>query len=68
MKQDIIYLIQSTCLEIFDVEVVAELERPEEQFGDYATNVAMKLAKPLEKNPREIAQEIVAVLQESVCL
>jgi arginyl-tRNA synthetase len=65
MKQDIINLIQSTCLDLFDVEVVAELERPEEQFGDYATNVAMKLSKPLEKNPREIAQEITTILQKS---
>jgi arginyl-tRNA synthetase len=39
------------------------LERPEEQFGDYATNVAMRLAKELGKNPRDIAQEIAKKLQ-----
>ena len=68
MKQDLIELIQSACFELFEVEVIAELERPEEQFGDYATNVAMKLAKSLERNPRDIAQEIVVKLQESEML
>lgn len=29
------------------------------QFGDYQTNVAMVLAKPARKNPRELAAEIV---------
>lgn len=29
------------------------------QFGDYQTNVAMVLAKPAKKNPRELAAEIV---------
>jgi len=29
------------------------------QFGDYQTNAAMMLAKPLKKNPRELAQEII---------
>lgn len=29
------------------------------QFGDYQTNVAMVLAKPARKNPRELASEIV---------
>jgi len=29
------------------------------QFGDYQSNAAMMLAKPLKKNPREFAQEII---------
>lgn len=42
------------------------LERPrQEGHGDWATNVAMQLAKPFEKNPRELAQEIVSVLEEN---
>ena len=36
-----------------------ELERPEPQYGDYTTNIAMKLAKTLGKNPRELAKQIV---------
>ena len=44
---------------MFDQQVEVQLEVPEEQFGDYATNVAMRLAKQLGQNPREIAQQIV---------
>ena len=37
------------------------LERPRDPaHGDIACNVAMQLAKPLKKNPRELAQAIVA--------
>lgn len=44
-------------------EVVAiELSVPEEQFGDYATNVALQLSKKLGQNPRELAEKIVAEL------
>jgi len=46
------------------VELV--LERPKSaQHGDYACNVAMQLAKPLKRNPREIAKGIVDALPAS---
>ena len=36
------------------------LERPRDPtHGDFATNLAMQLAKALKKNPREIAQQLV---------
>lgn len=35
------------------------------QHGDFATNAAMVLAKPLKKNPREIAGQIVTAMNES---
>lgn len=39
------------------------LERPRNrEHGDWASNIAMKLAKPLGVNPRELAEEIAAVL------
>lgn len=41
------------------------LDRPDPQFGDYATNVAMQLAKPLGKNPRQIAEQIAEKLQQN---
>ena len=43
----------------------AELTRPEPRFGDYATNVAMRLAKPLSRRPRDVAEEIKAKLDAS---
>jgi arginyl-tRNA synthetase len=44
-----------------------ELERPKQaQHGDYACNLAMKLAKPLRRNPRELAAELLAALPPSL--
>jgi arginyl-tRNA synthetase len=51
--------------ELFGVDTPVVLTRPDAQFGDYATNVALQLAKPLGKNPREIAEEIAAKLREN---
>ena len=42
------------------------LERPKSaQHGDYACSVAMQLAKPMKRNPREIAQALVKALPQS---
>lgn len=35
-----------------------EVEYPKENFGDYSTNFAMRSAKFLKKNPREVAEKI----------
>ncbi len=44
------------------VDVV--LERPREiSHGDLATNLALRLAKPLGRNPREVAKQLVAELE-----
>ena len=42
------------------------IERPKQVLhGDYACNLAMQLAKPLRKSPRDIAQALVAALPAS---
>lgn len=51
--------------ELFNTDVSVVLTRPDPQFGDYATNIAMQLAKPLGKNPREIAEQLAEKLRES---
>ncbi len=51
--------------QLYNQDVTVRLDRPDVKFGDYATNVAMQLAKPLSKNPREIAEELAAKLRES---
>src|ERR1043166_7132532 len=44
-------------------DVTPLLERPRDpEYGDWATNLAMTLAKPLGKKPRDIAREIVDAL------
>lgn len=50
-------------MELFNVDVSVELTRPDEQFGDYATSVALQLGQQLNKNPREIAKKIASKLK-----
>lgn len=49
--------------ELFNVDVTPQVSRPAAEFGDYATNVALQLAKPVGKNPREIAEQIADALR-----
>jgi arginyl-tRNA synthetase len=50
---------------LFDHDIDVVVTRPDAQFGDWATNVALQLAKPLGKNPRDIAEEIASKLREN---
>ncbi|HEY0845611.1 MAG TPA: arginine--tRNA ligase [Noviherbaspirillum sp.] len=65
-KQQIIDLFQAALAPIVDgtgLQPNVVLERPRDPaHGDIACNIAMQLAKPLKKNPRELAQAIVASL------
>lgn len=51
--------------QLYSVEVTVRLDRPDPQFGDYATNIALQLAKVVGKNPREIATDIADKLRET---
>jgi len=57
--------IAQTIKQLFNVDLQPTLTRPDPQFGDYATNAALQLAKPLGKNPREIAEQIAESLRDS---
>lgn len=56
--------IQEAVKDAFDTEVSIELTRPDAQFGDFATNVALKLAKLVNKNPRDVAETIAYFIRE----
>jgi arginyl-tRNA synthetase len=58
-------IIRDTVKQLFDVDSDIQLSRPDSQFGDFATNVAMQLAKQLGKNPREIAEQLAEKLREN---
>ncbi len=48
------------------LDIAIELERPKQaSHGDFACNAAMQLAKVLKRNPREVAQSILATLPAS---
>ncbi len=59
MNDKISQIIKNT----FGIDQDVVLTRPDVQFGDYATNVAMQLAKPLAKSPREIAEQLAVELR-----
>jgi arginyl-tRNA synthetase len=45
------------------------LERPKTaEHGDFACNLALQLAKPLKRNPREVAQSLVSALPASAVM
>ena len=49
-----------------DLSIESTVERTRDaSHGDFATNIAMRLAKPARKNPREIATSIIAALSDS---
>ncbi|MET0779507.1 MAG: arginine--tRNA ligase [Candidatus Saccharimonadales bacterium] len=64
--QDLQQAIGQAIQELFSTELQAELSRTQEQFGDYATNVAMQLAGKTGKPPREVAEVLAAKLRESL--
>ena len=70
MKQHIEVLLQAAIDELkaqgtlnADVTPRIQLDRPRDKsHGDFASNLAMMLAKPAQKNPRELAQNIIDAL------
>ena len=47
-----------------EVSVAVEIPRVEAH-GDFSTNAALQLAKPLGRKPREVAQELAAAIREA---
>lgn len=63
MKQELQQAIAALVHAEFGLDTQVELSRPDEQFGDYATNIALQLSKQVGKNPREIAETLASKLQ-----
>jgi arginyl-tRNA synthetase len=66
MRSDLESAITETCKTLFNVDAVVKLFRPDEQFGDYATNIALQLGVKLNRQPQEIANTLAAKLRESL--
>jgi arginyl-tRNA synthetase len=65
MKQELEQAIGEAVAQLYNQAVDVELTRPDSQFGDFATNIALQLSKKLDKNPREIAAELAKEVQGS---
>ncbi len=63
MRQEIESALATVVKDLFNEKIDPELTRPNEQFGDYATNIALQLARKLNKTPREIAEAIADSLK-----
>lgn len=62
MKEALEKQIAQVCKNLFAETVRVELTRPDERFGDFATNAALQLAGKIGRNPREVAEQIVSAL------
>ena len=68
LRSHFIGLLRSALVEIAPdaANLPVILERPKSaQHGDYACSVAMQLAKPMKRNPRDIARALVKALPQS---
>lgn len=66
MKQELQDAIAVASKEVFGVDAEVDLTRPDERFGDYATNVALQLANKFKKNPREVAETLADYLRKKL--
>lgn len=55
--------LQSLDLPAESLERITVTQAKDLQFGDYQTNAAMMLARALKKNPRELAQHIIDIIE-----
>lgn len=63
MKHELEQAVAVAVADLYKLDVDIELTRPEVQFGDYTTNVALQLAKQVGKNPREIGEALAEMLR-----
>ena len=62
--QEIKSALKQAAKQLFDSDIEPELTRPEEKFGDYATNTALQLAKKAAASPRQIAEKLIEQLKD----
>ncbi|MAU33799.1 arginine--tRNA ligase [Candidatus Saccharibacteria bacterium] len=57
--------VQNVLKQLYDLDHAVQVSRPEPAFGDYATNVALQIAKQVGKAPRDVAQEVAEALRQT---
>lgn len=68
MKDELQTLIGEVIHTLYSVQLQVELTRPDPQFGDYATNIALQLAKQVGQNPHDVAEAIRSKLHHEAIL
>lgn len=64
--QQIATVFEHTIQDLFGLETKVIFTRPEEQFGDLATNVALQIAKTLGDSPRAVATRIADAAKDAL--
>lgn len=57
--------IKRIIFDLYNLAIEPKVTRPEPEFGDFSTNVALQLAGQIGKNPRDIAAEIAGALRQT---
>ena len=58
-------VVSKIVLDLYSIEIQPQISRPEPEFGDFATNIALQLAGRIGKSPRDIAMEIAEHLRST---
>lgn len=65
MHEELKQAVQDAAKKLFGADIEPELGRPDEKFGDYATNAALQLAKKAAASPPQIARQLVEELKSA---
>lgn len=65
MKTELEQIIQDMVKQLFNQDVIVTLTRPDSQFGDYTTTIALQLSKKIGQSPQAIANIIATHLKEA---
>ncbi len=63
--EQIVNIFKKAVKQLYSIDTEVMLSRPDAVFGDFSTNVAMQLAKQLNKNPKLIADEIIEYIKSA---
>lgn len=63
MYEELKQAVKEAAKKLFEADIEPQLTRPEEKFGDYATNAALQLAKQAPASPHQIAQQLAHQLK-----
>ncbi|HET9850372.1 MAG TPA: arginine--tRNA ligase [Candidatus Saccharimonadales bacterium] len=63
--QEISSALKQAAKSVYETDIEPEISRPEAKFGDFSSNIALKLAAQLKKPPREIAQALANALSQN---
>ncbi|MEO5499420.1 MAG: arginine--tRNA ligase [Candidatus Saccharimonadales bacterium] len=64
MQHAVIQCLRETIKQSYDLAIEPVLTRPEPQFGDLASNIALQLAKQIGKKPADVANNLAEAVRE----